>query len=202
MIELTDEELNYASEEDKALFNKIIEGLPTMSGKNGDGLDKFGIPIPYHSGAHILRHFRDTVELVRPKKIVELGFNMGHSAAMLLSLCDARLHSFDISVKDETLDAARILEKKFHPRFTFWLCDTKQLYLTDMDIDLAFIDAGHDEDSVTNDIEVVKRVGVKYLLFDDIYPRFGPGVLPAITKFPELELVKDMNNLRLYYNQY
>ena len=42
MTELTDQELLYASPEDWDFYNKIIEGLPTMAGKNGDGKDKFG----------------------------------------------------------------------------------------------------------------------------------------------------------------
>jgi hypothetical protein len=55
---------------------------------------------------------------------------------------------------------------------------------------------------VTADIELCKQLKIPYLLFDDIMPKFGPGVLPAIEKFPELELVKDMNNLRLYRVNY
>lgn len=201
MTELTEEELKYASPEDIEFFNKITEGLPTMAGKNGDGLDKFGHPIPYHSGAHILRHFRDTIEIVNPKKIVEFGFNMGHSSAMWLELCNAYLHSFDISEKDETIEGARYLEKKYFPRFTFWRSDTKGLLLTDPEIDLVFIDAAHDEKSIINDIRVAKAAKVKFILFDDWYKRYA-DTQDAVAQFPELELVKDMNNLRLYKVNY
>lgn len=195
--ELSDEELLYASDEDWAFYKEIAAQLPSMAGKNNDGLDKFGVPIPYHSGPHILRHFRETIEIVKPKKIIEFGFNMGHSAAMWLELSDAYLHSFDISEKDETTEAARFLEKKYFPRFTFWRADTKMLILTDPDIDLIFIDGAHDEASITKDIRIALYGKVKYLLFDDWYPRYAE-TQKAVAKFPELELVKDMNNLRLY----
>lgn len=200
-LELTDEELLYASEEDWAFYKKIIEGLPTMAGKNGDGLDKFGIPIPYHSGPHILRHFRDTIEIIKPKKILEIGFNMGHSAAMWLNLSGAYLYSVDISKKDETFEGGECLYSQFASRFEYRIISSGDhfLRLKNMVIpfDLCFIDGAHDEESIINDIELCKRLMIPYLLFDDWYPRYGE-TQKAVSKFPELELVKDMNNLRLY----
>lgn len=197
-VELTDEELLYASEEDRDLYKKIVEGLPTMAGKNNDGLDKFGIPIPYHSGPHILRHFRDTIEIVKPKSILEIGFNMGHSAAIWLNLCEAMVHSIDISEKDETIEGATHLVVNNPFRFRF---EWRHKLFTYDQYDLAFIDGAHDEDNITKDIELCKDLGIEYLLFDDWYPRYGE-TQKAVAKFTELELVKDMNNLRLYKVNY
>lgn len=194
MQELTDEELLYASDEDWAFYKKIADELPSMAGKNNDGLDKFGVPIPYHSGPHILRHFRDTIEIVRPKSIFEIGFNIGHSAAMWLSLCDANVISCDISKKDETLEGAKILKEKYKERFNYFNRDEVNLDATIAS--LCFIDGAHDEESITKDIYLVRWLGIEYLLFDDWYPRYGE-TQKAIAKFPELELVKDMNNLML-----
>lgn len=212
MIELSDEELLYASEEDWAFYNKIIEGLPTMAGKNGDGLDKFGVPIPYHSGPHILRHFVDTICIVKPKRIFEIGFNMGHSARMWLELCPAEVHSCDVSRKDETVSAAIFLDQEYNnpyresgDRFTFnWREEigTNILYpYPEHYFDLAFIDGAHDDDNITNDILLCINMKIPYMLFDDWYPRYGE-TQKAVAKFPELELVKDMNNLRLYKVNY
>lgn len=196
--ELTDEELLYASEEDRAFYKKIADQLPSMSGKNNDGLDKFGTPIPYHSGAHILRHIRKTLEIVNPYRILEIGFNMGHSAHMFLELCSSDVISCDISEKDETIEAAKILKAKYRDRFSFeWRIDIDKHNFGPCSFDLIFIDGGHEEEDVTKDIQLAKDLGIPYLLFDDIYRRFGPGVLPSIEKF-DLELVEDMNNLRLY----
>lgn len=197
--ELTDEELLYASEEDWAFYNKIIEGLPTMAGKNGDGLDKFGIPIPYHSGPHILRHFRDTIEIVKPERILEIGFNMGHSAKMWLSLCDAFLFSCDISNKYETIEAAKLIWQHNPDRF-FYINRGSDMFggaVSSWNFDLAFIDGAHDQMSIFGDICMCKDMKIPYLLFDDWYPRYGE-TQKAVALFPELELVKDMNNLRLY----
>jgi hypothetical protein len=193
--ELTNEELLYASYEDCMLFNKIIEGLPTMSGKYNDGLDKFGVPIPYHSGPHILRHFRNTFEIVKPNKILEIGFNMGHSSAMWLSLGDVAVCSLDVSEKDETIEAARFLEDKFDGMFLYF--DRKYTSIDLGQFDLCFIDGAHDEYSIVADINLSKYLTIPYVLFDDWYPRYGE-TQKAVSKFPELELAKDMNNLRLY----
>lgn len=201
--ELTDEELLVASDEEWAMYKQFTEGLPSMAGKNNDGKDKFGEYIPYHSGPHIIRHIRKTIEIVKPITILEIGFNMGHSASMWLNVSNADLISIDISRKDETIEGARLLKDKYKDRFRFYFredFDQKVPYLKAQwgsIADLIFIDGGHEEPEVTADIELAKDLKIQYLLFDDYYPRFGPGTQPAIAKFP-LELIIDMNNLRLY----
>jgi len=197
--ELTDEELLVATDEEWAMYKEFTEGLPSMAGKNNDGKDKFGEYIPYHSGPHIIRHIQKTIEIVKPKCILEIGFNMGHSASMWMNLCDARVFSIDISEKDETLDGAAFLASKFPERFSFNLRKNIPLIGPPLlsTFDLIFIDGGHEEPDVTADIQLAKDYRISYLLFDDFYPRFGPGTQPAIAKF-DLELVHDMNNLKLY----
>jgi hypothetical protein len=209
MTELTDLELLYASEEDWAFYHQIIVGLPSMAGKNNDGKDKFGEYIPYHSGPHILRHFIETIQIVKPKRIFEIGFNMGHSSVMWLELSNrVEVHSCDVSRKDETIDAAAFLNEKYDRidgRFTFnWredIDDGKINPYPEGWFDLAFIDGAHDDENITKDIELCKQLKIPYLLFDDWYPRFGATQI-SVAKFPELELVKDMNNLRLYKVNY
>lgn len=194
--ELTNEQLLLTTPEDYVYYSKCIEGLPTRDGKNGDTLDKYGVPIPYGSGPHILPHFRDTISIVNPKAILEIGFNYGTSSSFWLNLCDAKVVSTDISDKDETVDAARILKERFGYRFDFYF--RNELPMAPDTFDLIFIDGGHDYKDVFIDIKLAKDLRIPYLLFDDIYSRFGPGVIPAISEYPELELVHDMNNLRLY----
>lgn len=204
-LELTDAELLYASPEDWAFYNKCIEGLPDISNNEGGvKLSKTGEPIPYGSGPHILKWFKEAIAIVKPCAILEVGFNIGYGSAMLLNLCDAFVLSIDITKRPETIDAYGHLYNKFKGRFDFgyrWLEGTNGK-LKDRRFDLCFLDGGHDEEDVTNDIQLCKELKIPYLLLDDIYSRFGPGVVPAIAKFPELELVKDMNNLRLYKINY
>jgi hypothetical protein len=200
MTELTDEELYYASEEDKVFFEKCVEGLPTRKGLKGDYTDKYGIEIPYGSEAHIVKYFRDAIETVKPESILEIGLNLGYGSAMLLELFKGFIFSADISDRGESFEAGKFLQMKYPHRFAFTLKGVRSSmsFLNQFKWDMIFIDGGHEEPDVIVDIEFAKEMKIPYLLFDDVYPRFGPGVLPAIEKFPELELVKDMHNLRLY----
>lgn len=202
--ELTDEELLYAPEEDWAFYNKCIEGLPLISDKDGIRIGKDGQPVPYGSGPHILKWFKEAIEISSPKAILEIGFNLGYGSAMLLNLSDAYVLSLDNRMTGDILDATNHLKGIYKDRFDFgWtkLFSTR-LKIEDAQFDLCFVDGGHEEEDVTADIQLCLNYKIPYLLFDDIYPRFGPGVLPSIAKFPELELVKYMNNLRLYKVNY
>lgn len=196
MVEKTDEELMYATESDWNFYNRCIQGLPTRGGVNGDKLDKYGIEIPYGSSPHITKHFVKVVELINPKRILEIGFNCGWGAALWLNICDAELTSVDISDKDETVNAAKYLEEKYNPRFNFKFRKDCADLLKDT-YDLIFIDGDHRESFIVEDIELAKQLNIPYILFDDCYERFGE-TMAAIKHFPELELVHDMDNIKLY----
>lgn len=209
--ELSDEELLYASEEDWAFYNECVKGLPTMSGFNGDGKDKNGEYIPYGSGPHIIRWFKEALEIVKPESILEIGLCCGHGSAMLLNLSEARLWSIDISDREETISAAALLWERFPEKFRFSISNSIDFVKSILPIyktvvsgpyfDLCWLDGAHDLESITKDIHSCIKLNIPYILFDDYYKRYG-DTKDAIAKFPELELVKDMNNLRLYKVNY
>lgn len=192
--ELTDEELLYASEEDWAFYKNAIEGLPTREGFKGNFMDKDNVEIPYGSGPHILKHFRRAYEITKQHSILEIGFNIGSGSAMLLEL-GFSVDSIDISEKWETKYAALFLENKFGSRFNYW--NRKDFPKPYTKYGLVFIDGAHDEASIIEDIKLSKELDIPYLLLDDWYSKYGE-TQQAVAKFPELELVEDMNNLRLY----
>lgn len=199
MAELTDEELLYASEEDWAFYREAIDGLPTREGFKGNFMDKDNVEIPHSSGPHILKYFRETIELTKSRFVLEIGFNIGHGAAMLLDL-DMQVTSIDVSEKWETKYAAMYLEL-YGDGFTYENRGDFEKAKSHLKYDFAFIDGAHDEDSIVADIKLAARLGIPYLLLDDWYPRYGE-TQKAVAKFPELELVKDMHNLRLYKVNY
>jgi hypothetical protein len=187
------------SVDDKKLFEDITRGLPDRAGFGGNYMSDGG-EIPHGSGAHVLQHIRAVCEFVKPTYIFEIGTNRGHSAAMFLELSRAKVLSIDISTRKETLHAVITLKNKYHERFDFLGINSAYAYdtLADEKFDLAFIDGAHDKSSVLFDINTCKRLNVPYILFDDIYPRYG-SVLEAIGEYEnELELFLDMDNLRLY----
>jgi predicted O-methyltransferase YrrM len=195
----THEELLDCSPEDKKLFDEITKGLPSREGYSGNFIDRDGKEIPFGSEAHVLKHIRTAIEIVQPKTILEIGLNRGHGSAMLLALSKASVVSIDISDRRETLFAGMYLQREYPERFMFFICDSAKVgdAMKAGRFDMCFVDGDHTEEAVTADILLCRDLEIPYILFDDIYPRYGE-VLQAIGKFDELELVKDMDNLRLY----
>ena len=190
--------LMYASVEDTMMFLELTRGLPNLSGFNGTGKDEHGDPIPYGLGPHSVRCIREVCETTRPNSILEIGFNLGYSASMWLYFTSADLVSVDISDKKETLAAASTLQERHPGRFQF-ICSDSALVaplLAGKQFDLIFIDGGHLEHHVMNDIGLAKSLDIPNLCFDDWLPQFGPGVQPAIQKY-DLDVVKVLGNIAL-----
>lgn len=201
MQQKTHDELLICPPEDRKLFEEITRGLPDRSGFSGNHIDDKGIEIPYGSGAHVLQHIKATVDLVKPKSVLEIGFNRGHGSAMFLwSDKNVKVFSIDISTRKETVHAAIVLKNRFDNRFDFLALESGYAFdtLKDKNFDLCFVDGAHDKLSVIVDINLCKNLKIPYLLFDDVYPHYGQ-VTQAIGEYDdELELIKDMDNLRLY----
>ena len=170
MAEKTNEELMCYTTEELVFYNKCVEGLPTTKGLNGDGLDKYGVPIPYGSSPHIAKHFRETLDIVKPATILEIGFNFGCGSSLFLNLSDAKVVSLDISDKDETIEAVKILKGIFGERFDFFFRKDFQTEKFKNYFQLCFVDADHKEESVVEDIQLSLDLGIPYILFDDWYP--------------------------------
>lgn len=174
--------------------------LCTLGGIRGDGIDKYGKRIDFGCGPHSLRCLRKAIEILQPKSLLEIGFNMGYSSTMFLHMSDMKVFAVDISDKDETIHGARVLKEMFGNRFEFMLCDSLQFIenLNVMvDFDTIFIDGGHLEHHVMNDIEVGLRLNVKKFIFDDWWPCWGPGVQTAISKKPSIKITHVMGNIAM-----
>ncbi len=199
---MTDKELMYSTPEDQVFWLKCVSGLPGLEGFSGTGFDSRGKQIPYGTGPHNLPAYREIVEVIKPKKIFEIGFNLGYSAAVWLELTTAKIFTIDISDKEETLKASEVMTERYGDRFEFMCIDSmlmreKGLWPCQDDMfDMAFIDGGHLEEHVTNDIQLCLDAGIDMLVLDDWLHQFGPGVQVSVAKFP-LEVVKVWGNTAL-----
>lgn len=158
-------QLRISSEMDEQAWNKMTRLLPSRKNTT-----------PYHSGSHSLKYFRTLKELgFIGGDMYEIGFCLGHSATAFLEMGATCVWSNDISDREETLLAASIMKEAWGARFEF----NKTPHVP---IHSAFIDGGHDFDDVDNDIAKCKSLGVTRFIFDDFFPKWGPGVQPAIRK--------------------
>lgn len=194
---MSDEELMQHTPEDVEFWFKCVNGLPGLEGFSGTGYDANGVRIPWGSGPHNVKAYREIAKIVSPKTIFEIGFNLGYSASMWLELLpNASIFTIDISNKEETLRAADILQDRYGDRFYFKVADSKIIFNSKGYTDMAFIDGGHLEEDVTHDIQLCLNSGINWLVLDDWIPRFGPGVQVSAAKFP-IEVVNVWGNTAL-----
>ena len=183
--------------EEEEAFWSIIKGH-NLPGHGKDPTSDY--PTPYSCGPHSLKYIRRVCDLVKPKLMLEIGFNLGWSASMWLTCSDTKLVSVDISTRGNTIKGAQILRNQYGDRFEFICCDSKTvlpiLLERGMRPDLVFVDGDHTPEGVENDTQVALELGAPYIFFDDWLPRFGPGTVPAIEKY-DLEIIEQMGNMVL-----
>lgn len=132
--------------------------------------------MPYHSGPSTLHRLELVTRLLQPATVVEIGFNLGHSAVMFLELGAKHVTSIEISEHPKVLEAAmRVGEKYGNERFSFHQ-DRKFIPCPD----LLFIDGSHEQADVEADIDFGLRLGVERFLLDDYDLHHGPGVIAAV----------------------
>ena len=108
------------------------------------------------------------------RNLVEVGFNAGHSAAIMLAADPfLRLTSVDICSHPYTVPSSRVLERHYAERFQFVPARIDEgLAKIDAErVDLVHIDGGHDPKSVDFDLNWFCEKAAKgcRLLVDDIY---------------------------------
>jgi len=149
----------------------------------------YGLPrdAMYGSEAHSLFFFKAVLAMAQPEHVVEIGFGAGCSASMLLGLAPGirRVVSVDLTANPSALAGVTVVQRRHPGRFFFINTDSRQLSATAVAMalgagpDLMFIDGGHDHDTVASDLRLARALQPTWLLLDDWWPQFGPGVQSA-----------------------
>lgn len=121
------------------------------------------------------KRLEEIVSENKPKRILEIGLNCGHSAAIMLATCpDAEFISLDLGDRDYIIEVAKMFENLF-PKFKFYRGDSKETLKQVMEtlqgeIDFALIDGDHTYKSVHSDLSfVIPRISMNGLiLIDDV----------------------------------
>lgn len=115
--------------------------------------------------------WKEVKKLTNFKRMMEIGFNAGHSSAMFLTLFDdIQIDSYDICQFEVTKSNAEIVKKIFKHRFNFFEKDSMEIDRNDIygKYDLIFIDGSHDLPFVENDFELALNSGADFLVADDL----------------------------------
>lgn len=112
------------------------------------------------------------------KHFVEIGFNAGHSALLVLrSNPDIKVSAIDICMNKYTADCAAWMTKKFPDRFEFFPGDSREVFPACaekfVEADLFHIDGGHSFEVAQADIDNVVKLkqngpGTRHVIIDDI----------------------------------
>lgn len=114
--------------------------------------------------------FTDTVEIARPRHILEIGFFNGSSAAFMLANSEAQLISVDpLGGEDHIPGMVEKVMALFPRRFTFIQKRSQDVHgdLVGQSFDLIFIDGDHRGEAVNNDFALAISLGIPYALVDD-----------------------------------
>lgn len=135
--------------------------------------------------------FKEILEIANPECVLEIGFNIGGSALMFLSINPKLVyHSIDIVRNNKSIG---FLEKKFS-HFEFQQINSKNIlpgcdWLNDK-YDLVSIDGDHTKEGVADDIEKSLLFSPKFILFDDVRHPSHKYIEEIILNHPRLEIVK------------
>lgn len=136
--------------------------------------------------------FYDILDITKAENILEIGFNVGGSALMFLSIKpDLAYFSVDINRSEKSID---FLAEMFLG-FYFTQADSKELVVREGQegiYDLVFIDGDHTPEGVTADINVALKYKPAYILFDDVRHPSHSYIEKIITEdyADKLEVVK------------
>ena len=108
---------------------------------------------------------------IKPLKILEIGFNAGHSSELFLKNSKATVVSFDLGYHSYVYYAKKYIDYIYPDRHTLILGDSnitiKQF--NEETFDIIFIDGGHDYECAKNDIINCKRLAHSFtiVIMDD-----------------------------------
>ena len=118
----------------------------------------------------VIQFWSTVKEKTNFKRLVEIGFNAGHSSSILLSLFDdITIQSYDIGQFDITHSNAKLVKEKFGDRFNLKITDSLKITTGEVNgADILFIDGGHDYPIVSGDIDLWEKSDIPYVIVDDL----------------------------------
>lgn len=139
--------------------------------QNAGGLEGYVTP------SQKIEFIYDMQKLPQIKKIMEIGFNAGHSAELFLTETDCeKMVSFDINIHSYLKIGVEFITKKFGDRFNFIEGDSKvqvpkyTALHTEEKFDLIFIDGDHSFVGCLSDIQNCAQLAHRdTLVFIDDY---------------------------------
>jgi cephalosporin hydroxylase len=128
--------------------------------------------------------FYEMLEIMNPKSMLEIGFNVGGSALMFLSIMPG-LHYDSVDI-NECPKSARFLSTRF-PNWRFFKSDSKYIRAgydgMKEKYNSVLIDGDHTYEGVVSDLKAALSFNPEYIIFDDVrHPshRYIESIITAV----------------------
>jgi predicted O-methyltransferase YrrM len=162
-----------------------------------DHLKDFTSTEGYWSNSDCIDVAKDILDITNSKTMLEIGFNIGYSAATWLSYGIESLVVIDIGIHKDTLPAIRKTAHTFSDKYiSWWIGDSTSEEAKELDIegiDIAFIDGEHSYRAALSDSYLSIDYGANWLVYDDVIEGHSNGIDRAIDKLRldgRIEVVK------------
>ena len=127
--------------------------------------------------------FTEIYNIIQPSKVLEIGFNAGHSAYMSLTILpEVVYNSVDIGRHYYTSINADKLKDLFGERFSYQKVNSQKIMPSSKQgYDAVFIDGDHSITGITSDLKLCNSMKVPYILVDD-YNRKWFSIIVEVTE--------------------
>ena len=167
-------------------MTQILSGPNIMVDKlYFEHLKNFSSSEGYWSTTDCIEVAKDILKVTKSKAMLEIGFNIGYSASVWLDAGIETLAIIDINTHRDTYAAILATNEAYPEKNITWLLkdstseEAKNWTLPD--IDIAFIDGGHDYATCMSDSLLSITRKAKWLVFDDVRESSNNGVWQVIS---------------------
>jgi hypothetical protein len=148
----------------------------------------------YWSTVDCIKIAEDIISKTNAKNLLEIGFNIGYSAAVWLEQDIKQLYIIDINNHKDTEQAIKATIKAYPNCLTNYLLvdstsDAAKQWVIPK-IDLAFIDGGHTYEICMSDSLLSINKGAKWLVYDDVIENHSNGIWKTITELEDKNIIE------------
>ncbi len=174
LFQLIDKHHVRHAEQYKAMYEAAINGIDCFDG-----------PAVFGSGPHCCPAFIEFMRGLKPTPtILEIGFNAGTSAALMLSLGAKKVVSVELyDTKGVRSGEQKIIQKYGPDALRLIISDSAVahplLVATGIQFDAAYVDGDHSLEATSRDLRLCEKLGIKTVLMDDWLPQYGNSIQAA-----------------------
>jgi predicted O-methyltransferase YrrM len=158
-----------------------------------DHLRKFSSSEGYWSTIDCIKVANSIIDITKANSMLEIGFNIGYSAATWIQSGIKTLYIIDINYHPDTEAALHATKETFTDVHVDWLLanSTHQIAKDWIipTVDMAFIDGEHTYEATFSDSMLSIEKGAKWLAYDDVIEGHSNGIHAAIVKLEEQGLI-------------